>query len=447
MRFLVVGTDRESGERIEMAVDADDGEVAASLAGRRNIRVVSIQPAPPSAPAPSGAQIAGPATRRRNQGYGSPTRPARVKPPRVWLGLVLLLLPISAPFVPGLSLWTGVALASLVALYLLAPPLRRGLRLAFRVGPERPVRGGLKLATLLLYGGVLVLVGVGGRSVRAEMAASEHRRIAERAEQARRVTAATAQVQSLVAQAKQHLDAGQVEQAARCVEQARGVEYATNRAQAASLARKISQSGDAAHVMDLLVSMSDEEFSQFRDSGIVTASLDFGVPVLSERAIQSARSQVTAAAQMREERRRQALAEAEAQRLREFADAEAKRRAEEEKAAEERMRRERAQRAVKEKLDAYVALLDRADVSIVERVSVQRIDDDTWEATITVQNLWHVRAYQMRLQDAQALWEAWAGIASPKDPDKARIKIADLRDNEVGGSRIWGGSLIWVQEK
>lgn len=445
MRFFVVGADHETGERVEMTVEAADGQAAAGVASRRNVRVLSIQPAPVTVAVPPGARTPAPTPPQPTQGR-SVARPAS-KPPRVWLGLGLLVLPIGAPFVPDLPLWTGVALASLVALYSIAPPLRRGLRTVFRVSPERPVRGGLKLAILLLYGGVLVLAGMGGRSVRAEMAAAEQRRGTERTEQARRIAAANEQVQSLVAQATQRLDAGEIEGAVRLVEQARGIEHATNRAQAASLARKISQSGDAAHIMDLLVSMSDEEFSQFGDGGTVTASLDFGVPALTERAIQSAKSQIAAAAQAREERRRQALAEAEAQRQRELAEAEAKRKAEEEKAAAERARREAAQREVKEKLDAYIALLNRAEVSIVERVSVQRIGDDIWEATITVRNLWHIRAYQLRLQDAQTLWEAWAGIASPRDPDKARIKIVDLRENEVGGSRIWGGSLIWVQEK
>ena len=45
------------------------------------------------------------------------------------------------------------------------------------------------------------------------------------------------------------------------------------------------------------------------------------------------------------------------------------------------------------------------------------------------------------------MWEWWAAIASPQEPDLARIKIVDAKGNEVGGSRVWGGSLIWVQDK
>jgi hypothetical protein len=69
------------------------------------------------------------------------------------------------------------------------------------------------------------------------------------------------------------------------------------------------------------------------------------------------------------------------------------------------------------------------------------------EVKITVTNAWHIQHYQARLQLAQNLWTTWAKMASPREPDQARISIVDLNGNEVGGSRILGGSLIWVSEK
>jgi hypothetical protein len=78
-------------------------------------------------------------------------------------------------------------------------------------------------------------------------------------------------------------------------------------------------------------------------------------------------------------------------------------------------------------------------------VSVSQGNDSN-TAKITVANQWHYEPYQMRLQTAQITWKAWAGFRSPKEPDKARIKIVDRMENEVGGSRIWGGSLIWVKD-
>ncbi len=69
------------------------------------------------------------------------------------------------------------------------------------------------------------------------------------------------------------------------------------------------------------------------------------------------------------------------------------------------------------------------------------------QVVITVTDLWHLAPYQERLQAAQSLWQEWANIHSPQDVDRARIKLVDLSGNEVGGSRILAGSLIWVQER
>jgi hypothetical protein len=65
---------------------------------------------------------------------------------------------------------------------------------------------------------------------------------------------------------------------------------------------------------------------------------------------------------------------------------------------------------------------------------------------ITVGNDWHYEPYQMRLQMAQAIWKAWAVIHSPNDLDKSRLQLVDGMDNEVGGSRVFGGSMIWVDD-
>jgi hypothetical protein len=69
------------------------------------------------------------------------------------------------------------------------------------------------------------------------------------------------------------------------------------------------------------------------------------------------------------------------------------------------------------------------------------------QLVITVPNGFHRLHYQERLQAAQLLWQVWVTVLKPKDPDRARIKLVDLLRNEVGGSRVLGGSLIWVQER
>lgn len=71
---------------------------------------------------------------------------------------------------------------------------------------------------------------------------------------------------------------------------------------------------------------------------------------------------------------------------------------------------------------------------------------DEGRLILTVKSGWHYQPYQIRLQAAQNLWKLWATIHSPNEPDKARLKIRDINGNDVGGSRIWAGSLIWVQE-
>ena len=83
------------------------------------------------------------------------------------------------------------------------------------------------------------------------------------------------------------------------------------------------------------------------------------------------------------------------------------------------------------------------DESFVVRGKYERIGRT---ATLTLPNDWHYEIYQSRLQAAQGLWKLWSTIHSPNDPDLARIKLVDLMGNEVGGSRLLGGSLIWVKK-
>ncbi len=79
-------------------------------------------------------------------------------------------------------------------------------------------------------------------------------------------------------------------------------------------------------------------------------------------------------------------------------------------------------------------------------VRVEQDARDTNTAKITVSNAWHGRPHQIRLQDAQALWKVWSQINYPVKPDHTRLKLVDLMGNEVGGSRVLGGSMIWVKD-
>lgn len=106
--------------------------------------------------------------------------------------------------------------------------------------------------------------------------------------------------------------------------------------------------------------------------------------------------------------------------------------------------RQRSTSAVE--INKYVAILRGNGImdTLAVSVSAGRIEG---EITISVSNVWHIQAYQVRLQAAQNLWKLWANIHSPLKPDKAYIRIVDFNGNSVGGSRGGAGSLIWVQKE
>ncbi len=96
-------------------------------------------------------------------------------------------------------------------------------------------------------------------------------------------------------------------------------------------------------------------------------------------------------------------------------------------------------------LKRYWDLLEQLKVipTLVRKIEGESVGG---QVIITVTNPWHYKPYQVRLQMAQGLWEKWAGIHSPSNRDRSRIKIVDLRGNDVGGSGWLGGSLIKVKE-
>jgi len=72
------------------------------------------------------------------------------------------------------------------------------------------------------------------------------------------------------------------------------------------------------------------------------------------------------------------------------------------------------------------------------------LSPDDLEVTVTTR--WHYEPKAIRLQMAQVIWKAWAGIHRPEKPDAAYITLRDASGNKVGGSRVMGGSLIWVSD-
>lgn len=95
-----------------------------------------------------------------------------------------------------------------------------------------------------------------------------------------------------------------------------------------------------------------------------------------------------------------------------------------------------------ESLDTFNELLQATDAKAL----VTKLDLKEHTLIVTVVNSWHYEPQQIRMQAAQNLWETWARVYAPKNVDRARLSVVDQNGNEVGGSRILGGSLIWVKD-
>ena len=63
---------------------------------------------------------------------------------------------------------------------------------------------------------------------------------------------------------------------------------------------------------------------------------------------------------------------------------------------------------------------------------------------IVVENAWHTRHFQERLQLAQVLHGKWLSLCASGSLCKLRFSVVDLVGNEVGGYSDFSG--IWVQK-
>jgi hypothetical protein len=429
MRFSVVGADPETGQSLEMVVDAPSLEEAASAARRRHVRVMSVSPAelPPAAAAPEPTTV-----REQRASRSTITRPGKSLRRTTTFALVIALLVVVS--YPAISIVTAVALLVAVGTFVCVPRTRDRLRCALGVWPDMPVRGAFKLTALGAYAVLLILLVPSGREMMETMRREQEQQRAIDAAAAQRTKELATEVRTLLGEARSALQSGDIAGGEALARQAAAVKMAPNRDDAQELVDKIERANDPGRALEMLTKLPDHEFAAFSEKGQLAASFDLGFEILNARQLEVAKTQVGAAVEQR------AKLAAEEQARKDEA-----RKKDEARAQQERARREAAERIVQDKVDAYVAVLDAGGVSLVENVSAQ-VSDDIWEATLTVSNLWHIRHKQIRLQDAQALWEAWARIASPKKQDSARIRIVDYRGNEVGGSRLWGGSLIWVND-
>lgn len=328
MRYIVTGTDQETGHPIELTVEAADVPTAAAMGAKKGVTVAGVRAVGPTAPPPM------PHTQAPSM---VPTRTAAVLPPpkkkgvRIWLSLVLIVAAFLFPAYPGVPLWAGIIVLGLVVLYLL-PPLRRAVGGILRVSLDRPVWRVFKLTAFVVIGASLIGLSVAGRGVVRDRQAAEAKRQADAAAKAQADAEASAKVAGLVDDAKKSLDAGDVTKAELLLDEALNVS-APNRGLAQSLRTKIRNSADAGWVLTMLVSTSDEELARFRDGGTPPKGLDLGHAVLTDRAVVLALQQIATVAGKRAEEKRKAEAAAEVARKAVEEEAAATRKAAGEKAA------------------------------------------------------------------------------------------------------------------
>lgn len=151
------------------------------------------------------------------------------------------------------------------------------------------------------------------------------------------------------------------------------------------------------------------------------------------------------------ERAERARIEAEAEQHKKNLLAEQKRREEEAKQEEERRTREaevRKAELLRGRLNAGVFKNALAKVpgasNLVADADVNPVVPRQIKILVTTRWLYQPKAVRQEL--ATSLWNLWARIENPDHPDSARISLITPSGTEVGGSRILGGSLIWVDD-
>lgn len=70
--------------------------------------------------------------------------------------------------------------------------------------------------------------------------------------------------------------------------------------------------------------------------------------------------------------------------------------------------------------------------------------DGTVEIEVTVN--FQEESKPAREDFAASLWETWATVSGVKDVDDARIRLVNRQGKQVGGSRMIGGSMIYVDD-
>ncbi len=270
---------------------------------------------------------------------------------RVWLGCLLFIAVLSAPFFPGFSLGVGVVLVASILAHLYVPPLRLGMGKFLRVSSDRPIRRVMKLMGFGFIAALLIFASVGTYSMQRRSDEAASQQAADDAVRAQADEAAKAQVLRLVDKAKTALAEGKLDGAVQALDEASKVKRARNRGLIVDLQASIKNSIDPAWVRHLLIGLPAAEFEAFRVEGQTPKSFSLGYAILTDRVVMTAKTQLETAAIERAENKKKADEKAAAEKLAEAAKAEAERLAAVRKADERKKAEAAAIQAAKPALE------------------------------------------------------------------------------------------------
>ena len=208
---------------------------------------------------------------------------ARRKVRRVAVG-VALALGAGAMLVPALLLVAGVFLVIATGIHAGSPALRPYADLILRVPVARPRRRHAHLAVAAGAGALLIVAGAGGATLRGRF-------MSEYAQEERSQEVAAANVDELLALARQRLADGNPGGAEFLLMNAEGVDT-ERQGEVDELLGRMRRSSDSALILGILLELDAEDFAAMENGSAVPDALDFGEHALTYQAVELALMQL-----------------------------------------------------------------------------------------------------------------------------------------------------------
>lgn len=195
--------------------------------------------------------------------------------------LLLALVVLCSAFLPALPIFLGVFLLVAVGLHVCAPDLRAFVEVCLPLARVAGVRKGLLLTASA--GLLLILGGSLGATIGGHLRSEREHRERERAQHEERWS-------ELLERARGQLAAGDVNAAELTLMEAGELASPTveGHGEVEELLQRVSRSGDAGAILDILSGLPPQEFRALEEGGSVPPALDFGDPALTTRALRLA---------------------------------------------------------------------------------------------------------------------------------------------------------------